>query len=105
MHYRNRAEHLFDDIRSNQLHVGALARDFLNFWRTKFPYMLTVAWLTSIDMDMFLVASFREFFPLEHGHYISFKNHTALGVMRQPPQPEELEEPEEAEEAEEPEGW
>lgn len=59
--YRNEAAHFFDFC-STTGHNMALSRDYVNYWRTQFPMMVTAAWLIAIEENFFRIASFAEFF-------------------------------------------
>lgn len=81
--YRNRAQHFFEFMRDTRRYVGDLSRSYLNFWRTRFPLMLSVAWLTAIDLDLYQNPFFLEFFPIRNEtHYSRFKNKTVFGSER-----------------------
>lgn len=77
--YRNEAAHFFDFC-SALGNNFALSRDYVNYWRTQFPNMVLVAWLVSIELNLYKVDSFAEFFPYHDDiFYKLFMNQDACG--------------------------
>lgn len=59
--------------------TGSLSVGFINFWRDKFPLLISAAYLISINLCLHDEESFKEFFPGPAKYYEQFKNRSCSG--------------------------
>lgn len=80
MIYRHREEHYFAEMFLIEGAFGALSRNYLNFWQTRFDKLVTIAFLTATELDLPSLESFREFFLIGDQQYFnSYRNHRVNG--------------------------
>lgn len=79
---RNREAHAFE-IMGTFGATGSLSVGYVNFWREKFPLLMTASYLIAINLNFHLDESFREFFKGPAEFYDSFKNRSCSGERLQ----------------------
>lgn len=81
--YRNKAAHFFDFCRDVGM-THALSEDYCSFWCSRFPMLVTVAWLVANKTKLYEIDSFAEFFSCsETIFYISIAKQDSLGLTFQ----------------------
>lgn len=75
---RNREAHAFE-LLSTFGATGNLSLEYVNYWRIRFPLLVTAAYLICINLDLHKEESFKEFFKGPEHFYDRFKNKACAG--------------------------